>query len=164
MESFSGAELGKGFDLETALDWGLLPFVCNEPAAAADILAAYVNTYLKEELQAEGIIRNVPPFVRFLSVAGQVNGQIVNALNIAREVSVARSTVDTYFAVLSDTLVGHMLRPWRPGLKAPVKTGGVLRMKEPCGEGVATHTGPESCGWTSNGVAEALTGVRTDQR
>jgi len=47
--------------------------------------------------------------------------------------------------------------------KAPVKTGGVLRMKEPHGEGVATHTGPESCGDTSNGVAEALTGVRTGQ-
>ena len=47
--------------------------------------------------------------------------------------------------------------------KAPVKTGGVLRMKEPRGEGVATHTGPESCGDTSNGVAEALTGVRTGQ-
>jgi hypothetical protein len=47
--------------------------------------------------------------------------------------------------------------------KAPVKTGGVLRMKEPRGEGVATHTGLESCGWTSNGVAEALTEVRTGQ-
>lgn len=47
--------------------------------------------------------------------------------------------------------------------KAPVKTGGVLRMKEPHGEGVATHTGPESCGDASNGVAEALTGVRTGQ-
>jgi hypothetical protein len=47
--------------------------------------------------------------------------------------------------------------------KAPVKTGGVLRMKEPHGEGVATHTGPESCGDTSNGVTEALTGVRTGQ-
>ena len=47
--------------------------------------------------------------------------------------------------------------------KAPVKTGGVVRMKEPHGEGVAIHTGPESCGWTSNGVAEALAGVRPAQ-
>ncbi len=47
--------------------------------------------------------------------------------------------------------------------KAPVKTGGVLRMKEPCGEGVAIHTDPESCGDASNGVAEALTGARTGQ-
>jgi predicted AAA+ superfamily ATPase len=117
MESFSAAELGKGFDLNFALDWGLLPFVHNQPDLAADILAAYVNTYLKEELQAEGVIRSVPPFVRFLAVAGQLNGQVVNAQNIAREAAVARSTVDTYFSVLSDTLVGHILPAWRPGLK-----------------------------------------------
>jgi uncharacterized protein len=117
MESFSGAELGKGFDFDFALDWGLLPFVHNEPDSAADILAAYVNTYLKEELQAEGVIRSVPPFVRFLAIAGQLNGQVVNAQNIAREAAVARSTVDTYFSVLSDTLVGHTLPAWRPGLK-----------------------------------------------
>jgi predicted AAA+ superfamily ATPase len=117
MESFSGAELGPEFDLDFALNWGLLPFVLNEPDAAADILAAYVNTYLKEELQAEGLIRNVPPFVRFLAVAGQINGQIVNAQNISREASVARSTVDTYFSILTDTLVGHILPAWRPGLK-----------------------------------------------
>ncbi|MFO7710081.1 MAG: AAA family ATPase [Desulfobacterales bacterium] len=117
MESFSAVELGKEFDLEFALGWGLLPFVHNEPEAAADILSSYVNTYLKEELQAEGLIRNVPPFVRFLAVAGQLNGQVVNAQSIAREAAVARSTVDTYFAVLSDTLVGHILPAWRPGLK-----------------------------------------------
>ena len=117
MESFSAAELGAAFDLDRALDWGLLPFVHNEPEAAADILAAYVNTYLKEELQAEGLIRNVPPFVRFLAVAGQVNGQVVNAQNISREAAVARSTVDTYFAILTDTLLGHRLPAWRPGLK-----------------------------------------------
>lgn len=117
MEGFSAAELGREFDLESALNWGLLPFVRNESDAAPDILAAYVNTYLKEELQAEGLIRNVPPFVRFLAVAGQINGQVVNAQNIAREAAVARSTVDTYFAILTDTLVGHLLPAWRPGLK-----------------------------------------------
>jgi hypothetical protein len=50
----------------------VLPLVINEPDATADILAAYVNTYRKEELQAEGLIRNGPPFVRFLAVAAQV--------------------------------------------------------------------------------------------
>lgn len=117
MESLSAAELGVEFDLDFALNWGLLPFVLNDPDTAADILAAYVNTYLKEELQAEGLIRKVPPFVRFLAAAGQFNGQIVNAQNISREASVARSTVDTYFAILTDTLVGHFLPAWRPGLK-----------------------------------------------
>jgi predicted AAA+ superfamily ATPase len=117
MESFSAVELGDSFDLEFALNWGMLPFVWNDPQYAADILAAYVNTYLKEELQAEGLIRNVPPFVRFLSIAGQINGQIVNVQNIARDAAVARSTVDNYFGVLTDTMVGHFLPAWRPGLK-----------------------------------------------
>jgi predicted AAA+ superfamily ATPase len=117
MEGLSAAELGVDFDLDLTLNWGLLPFVLNAPGHAAEILSAYVNTYLKEELQAEGLIRNVPPFVRFLAVAGQFNGQRVNAQNISREASVARSTVDTYFAILTDTLVGHFLPAWRPGLK-----------------------------------------------
>ena len=117
MESFSIHEVGKGFDLEVALNWGMLPMVHNEPEYAADILAAYVNTYLQEELQAEGIIRKAPPFLRFMSVAGQINGQVLNVQNIAREAAVARSTVDTYFAILQDTLVGHLLTAWRPGLK-----------------------------------------------
>jgi len=117
LEGLSAAELGVEFDLDVALNWGLLPFVLNDSGHAADILSAYVNTYLKEELQAEGLIRNVPPFVRFLAVAGQFNGQMVNVQNISREASVARSTVDTYFVILTDTLVGHILPAWRPGLK-----------------------------------------------
>jgi len=117
MEGFSACELKGVFQLDFAMSWGMLPFIWNAPEAAADILAAYVNTYLKEELQAEGIIRNVPPFLRFLAVAGQMNGQIVNAQNIAREAAVARSTVDAYFSVLTDTLIGHFLPAWRPGLK-----------------------------------------------
>ena len=117
MESFSAAELAENFDLDFALNWGMMPMVYNEPEFAADILAAYVNTYIKEELQAEGLIRNVPPFVRFIGVAGQINGQALNVQNIAREAAVARSTVDTYFSILNDTLIGHILPAWRPGLK-----------------------------------------------
>jgi len=117
MESFSAAELGDEFKLNFALDWGLLPLVHHEPGVAADILTAYVNAYLKEELQAEGLIRNVPPFVHFLAVAGQMNGQILNVQNIARDAAVARNTVDTYFSVLIDTLVGYILPSWRPGLR-----------------------------------------------
>jgi len=117
MEGFSAAELAGEFDLDRAMNWGLLPMVRNEPDYAADILRAYVNTYLKEELQAEGLIRNVPPFLRFIAVAGQINGQAFNSQNIAREAAVARSTVDTYFSILTDTLVGHILPAWRPGLK-----------------------------------------------
>lgn len=117
MEGFSAVELGRAFDLSHAIEWGLLPFVHQALSHSADILAAYLNTYLKEEIREEGLVRNVPPFVRFLTIAGQLNGQAVNGQNISREAAVARATVDTYFAILSDTLLGHFLPPWRPGLK-----------------------------------------------
>jgi predicted AAA+ superfamily ATPase len=117
MEGFSAGELGRAFDLNLAIDWGTLPFVLREPGQAADILSAYLNTYLKEEVREEGLVRRVPPFVRFLAVAGQMNGQTVNLQNIARESGVARSTAETYFAILGDTLLGHFLPAWRPRLK-----------------------------------------------
>ncbi len=117
MEGFSWAELKSAYRLDKALDQGTLPFIHNEPDQAVEILSAYVTTYLREELMAEGLLRNVQPFVRFLTVAGRINGQILNAQNIAREASVSRSTVDTYFGILRDTLLAHDLPAWRPGFK-----------------------------------------------
>jgi predicted AAA+ superfamily ATPase len=117
MEPFSAAELGDRFSLERALEWGLLPSVHLDPAHAPDILSAYADTYLKEEIREEGVVRKLPPFVRFLAVAAQMNGQILNAQNIAREASVPRASVDGYFSVLTDTLLAHFLPAYRPGLK-----------------------------------------------
>ena len=120
MEGFSAAELGAAFDLEFSLNWGLLPFIQLERSNATDILEAYVSTYLKEEIREEGLVRNVPPFLRFLNVAGQLNGQPVHGQNIAREAALPRSTVDTYFSILIDTLLGHFfasLAPWAQGAR-----------------------------------------------
>ena len=117
MEGFTAAELAGRFDLGFSTEWGLLPTVQTDREDAPEFLAAYVDTYLKEEIRAEGLVRNVPPFVRFLGVAGQMNGQVVNGANIAREAAVPRSTVDTYFSILTDTLVGHFLPAWRPAAK-----------------------------------------------
>jgi uncharacterized protein len=117
MEPFCSAELGPGFDLDYSLEWGMLPIVQTDRSNAAGILSAYADTYLKEEIRTEGVIRNFPPFARFLSIAGQVNGQTLNALNIAREAGIPRSSVDGYFSVLTDTLMAHFLPAYRPGLK-----------------------------------------------
>ncbi|MBI4027443.1 MAG: ATP-binding protein [Verrucomicrobia bacterium] len=122
MESLSFGEMGSRFDFEFSLEWGLLPFVQNDRKNAAGILRAYVNTYLKEEIREEGIVRMVPPFVRFLSVAGLLNGQTVNAQNIASEAAVPRSSVDVYFSILSDTLIGHFLPAYQPRLKVRERT------------------------------------------
>lgn len=117
MEPFTSVELGAAFDMEFCLQWGMLPFVHGDPKNAADILSAYVDTYLRQEITEEGLIRKLAPFARFLSIAGQMNGQTVNGNNLARDAAVPRSSVETYFSILNDTLLGHFLPAYRPGLK-----------------------------------------------
>ncbi len=117
MEPFCSAELKGSFRLDHSLNWGMLPIVQTDFPNAPDILSAYVDTYLKEEIRAEGLIRRFPPFARFLSIAGQMNGQMLNMKNIARDAAVPRTSVDGYFSVLVDTLMAHFLPPYRPGLK-----------------------------------------------
>ena len=122
MEPFSSEELADRFDLDFSLQWGLLPIVQTDRQDAGEILGAYVNTYLKEEIREEGIVRKVPPFLRFLGIAGQLNGQVVNAQNISREAGVPRSNVEVYFSILTDTLVGHFLPAYQPRLKVRERT------------------------------------------
>lgn len=119
MEGFSFAETSKLFDLDAVINWGSLPIIFGEQSDAdiANILSAYVHTYIKEEIKEEGIVRNIEPFIRFLEVAGMVNGQILNKENIARDAKVPRATVDVYFSILEDTLLGHFLPAFRPNVK-----------------------------------------------
>jgi predicted AAA+ superfamily ATPase len=122
LDTFSFMELGQTFDLEYSLEWGLLPRVQMNRDNPSDFLSAYVDTYLKEEIKEEGIVRRLPSFLRFLSIAGQLNGQLVNGQNIAREAGVARSSVDVYFSILEDTLLGHFLPAYKPGAKVREQT------------------------------------------
>ncbi len=117
LNAFSFAELGDAFDAEFSLQWGLLPWIQLDRKNAADILDSYVNTYIKEEIREEGVVRRLPPFLRFLRIAGQLNGSLINALNISREAMVPRSSVDVYFSILEDTLLGNFLPAYRPGVK-----------------------------------------------
>lgn len=106
------AELGKRFSVTKALQHGLLPasIADDEPAG---YLAAYAQTYLREEIFAEALTRNLGGFARFLEIAARQNGQITNASNVARDAQVARQTVQGYFEILSDTLVGFWLEAWK---------------------------------------------------
>lgn len=72
-----------------------------------------MDTYLREEVQAEALTRNIGGFGRFLEVAGRQNGQVTNTANISREAQVARQTVQGYFDVLVDTLLGFWLPAWK---------------------------------------------------
>lgn len=111
---FSFIELGPQFDLHHALQWGLLPNVTNlvETVEKTKFLQAYALTYLKEEIWAEQFIKKIDPFRRFLEVAAQANGKIINYANIARDVGVDDKTVKEYFCLLEDTLVGFFLEPF----------------------------------------------------
>lgn len=117
LRPFCSRELGDDFKLEAALEWGLLPMVHEARASAADILSSYVHTYIRQEVQEEGLVRKLEPFVRFLAIAGQLNGQLVNSANIGRDAGVPRSTVDVYFSILADTLLGDFLPAYRPQAK-----------------------------------------------
>ncbi len=117
MEAFSSAELGTLFDWEFAIQWGTLPAVQTDRRNAADILNSYVHTYIQQEIREEGIIRSLPPFLRFLNVAGLLNGNLLNGQNVARDASIPRSSVDSYFSILDDSLLSHKLPAYRPRVK-----------------------------------------------
>jgi len=104
MHPFVPEELGTQLDLEESLRYGLLPIVWDS-AAKEDTLVAYAQFYLKEEIQAEALVRNLPGFARFLPLAALFHGQTVNVTNIARETGVARTTVGGYLDILVETLL-----------------------------------------------------------
>jgi predicted AAA+ superfamily ATPase len=99
------------FDLARYLRFGGLPPV-HLSAHPEEELRAYVSVYLQEEIRAEGLIRRLPPFTRFLRVAALSSGQLLNYAEVASDAEVAASTVREYFTLLEDTLVGWMLEPW----------------------------------------------------
>lgn len=109
-------ELGEHFDLERAMERGLLPSIYFSDDPAAD-LRSYAGTYLQQEIVAEGATRNIPAFSRFLRVAALCNGTIVNFTNVANDAQVARTTVYEYFEILRDTLILRELPAWRRSKK-----------------------------------------------
>jgi len=110
-------ELGGDVPVDEILRHGLLPAVRSDPDAASDVLEAYAANYLREEIQQEALTRDLASFTRFLRIAALLNAQVVNVSNVARESAVARPTVQRYFDVLVDTLVGTWLPAWQPRVK-----------------------------------------------
>lgn len=114
LQPFSAIELGSAFDLPKALQYGLLPKLWDQDFSqkdSADFLFSYVNTYLKEEIASEQLVRNLDPFRRFLVSAAQTNGKIINHSAIERDSGVPRKQSERHFEILVDTLIGHYLPP-----------------------------------------------------
>lgn len=112
-------EIGKTFNLDKALSWGTLPeiFRFQDLADKARFLQSYASTYVKEEVAAEQLVRGVLPFQRFLPVAAQSNGELINYSKIARDVGVDDLTVKNYFNILEDTLLGFLLESYHSSLR-----------------------------------------------
>jgi predicted AAA+ superfamily ATPase len=123
LHGLTAAEIGEDFDLVRLLNHGYLPphYQSDQPAR---LLAAYVGDYLKEEVAAEGLVRNLPVFSAFLNAAALSDGDLVNFSTIARECGVSSPTVKGHFGILEDTLLGRWLpaytrRPKRRVIGAP---------------------------------------------
>jgi predicted AAA+ superfamily ATPase len=107
-------ELKDKYDLNTILLFGTLPPVVNTESSQEkqDILSTYATTYLTEEIKAEGLSRNIGGFSRFLELAADHNGELINFSAISRDCALPVRTVQSYYEILEDTLIGYRLQPW----------------------------------------------------
>ena len=118
-------ELANNFDLNKHLKFGGLPqaWKNSNPGDSVHYLRSYVSTYLKEEIAEQQLVRKLEPFAKFLQVAAQMSGHLLNYTKIAKDVGTSDQTVKTYFQILEDTLLGFTLLPLdRSNRKAVGKT------------------------------------------
>lgn len=111
MHPLTAAELGKDFDITHAIRFGQLPMAIGHQAPEA-YLKSYVQTYLREEVLQEGLTRNLANFTRFLETASFSQASPLNISQIARDASLDRKVVDSYFSILEDLLIGYRLPPF----------------------------------------------------
>ena len=104
------------FSLERYLRYGGLPHVYPSEFPEEE-LDAYINTYLKEEIQEEALVQNLSHFSRFLKAAGLSNTEQLNYSNLANDTGIPVSSIRSYFGILSDTFTGFLLEPWRGSSK-----------------------------------------------
>ncbi len=108
MHPLTVEELGGDFDLRRSLQYGHLPRV-QQLKKPGDFIRSYVGTYLKEEIQQEGLTRSLPAFSRFLEAASFCQASVLNVSSVASECAVNRKTVESYFSILRDTLLSREL-------------------------------------------------------
>lgn len=104
---FVSAEISD-FDLFRAINNGMIPrhYMVQNPQKR---LEAYIGIYLKEEIQEEAVVRQLSSFNRFLDVAAQCDGEMINYTNIAQDCGVSATTIKEYFNILEQTLIGYMI-------------------------------------------------------
>jgi predicted AAA+ superfamily ATPase len=123
LHGLTAEETGRDFDLNRMLNHGYLPSIY-QSANPRPLLNSYVADYLKEEVAAEGLVRNLPVYSEFLNMAALADAELVNFSTIARDCGVSSHTIKGYFQILEDTLLGRWLpaytkRPKRRVIGAP---------------------------------------------
>lgn len=135
-------ELGQDFELERVLTVGSIPLIWTAPDSR-ETLEAYVQLYLREEIKAEALTRNLPGFVRFLPVAGLFHGQSLNIASVARDCGVARTTAAGYLDILEDTLLAWRLPGYEARLRVQERKNPKLYWIDPgLARAVQRRTGP----------------------
>ena len=117
-------ELGERATLDELLRFGSLPSIILRPSTdeRIDLLTAYVTTYLSEEIQQESLVRNLPGFLHFLEVAAQQSGELLNFSNVAREAQLQPRTVQSYYDILVDTLIGIKLQAYSKSVRRRLRS------------------------------------------
>jgi predicted AAA+ superfamily ATPase len=117
--TFQPSEIDFSASMNSIMQYGLLPEVFLDPDETfkQEFLKNYCFTYLKEEIQQEALIRNLESFSKFLELAAQSNGTIVNFTGISRQIGVASKTVKDYYAVLEDTLIAVRIPAWEKSMR-----------------------------------------------
>ncbi|MEW6040733.1 MAG: ATP-binding protein, partial [Elusimicrobiota bacterium] len=112
-------ELGRSFSLNEVIHWGSLPkiYQLKSSQEKKGFLRAYALSYLKEEIMVEQLVRSLNPFRNFIEIAAQSNGQILNFSKIANDVGADTKTVQSYFSILEDTLIGFFLPPFHRSVR-----------------------------------------------
>ncbi len=115
------SETKNSFNLEKALKYGMLPkiFSSKSDEDKEDLLRAYTETYLKEEIQQEALVRKLPDYIKFLKHLALSNGNVLNLSNLSREAGISRVPLENYMSIITDTLIGVQIEPIH--LKAKIK-------------------------------------------
>lgn len=111
MHPLTAVELGTSFDLEKAVQFGLMPVIWHREEPLL-YLEGYIEVYLQQEMAQEGIVRQLGDFARFLKIATLSQGQPINLTNIAREVALPRDRVSGYFQIVEDLLIAVHIPPF----------------------------------------------------
>ena len=146
MHPFMAAELGDLFSLENGLMTGMVPLIVNAHDPA-ETLKAYAALYIREEVQMEGLVRNIGDFNRFLEAASFSHASVINMTEIARDCQIGRKAVENYFSILEDLLLAFRVPVFTKRAKRNLSShpkfyyfdAGVFRSIRPTGPLDAPH-------------------------